>query len=488
MSKGKSKGQENVPSSLLSIQENERLVDLLGRRCVALATAVVQLYMALPHSPAHWSLQHTGVVCFVKDNPRRSYFIRLYDIKEGKMIWEQELYNQMTYSSPKQFFHSFPADDCQVGLNFANDKESELFRITLEEKINQRSSRQEKRQFPSSDEKRALPPTPPTNGPGMQSGGMATIDIQNPDISASRYRSPSIPVPAPASLGNLLKKDKKGKKKGPRLTKADIGAPSGFKHVTHVGWDPNSGFDTNNLDPDLKKLFSCAGISEDQLTDKETSKLIYDFIEQSGGLDAVKEEMRKQDAMGPPSRSAPPVPGGPPAAPPPRGDRGPPPIPGQPPRVPPPSRNARGPIRGSLPPPPPSGRSGPPPPPPGHSAPPPPPPSAAKGGGGAPPPPPPPPPPPAPAPAFSSNNSSPVSPTSSSGGGRGALLDQIRLGTKLKTVSESADPHPQSQDEGSEGIVGALMMVMQKRSKVIHSSDDEEDDGVDDEDDDEWDD
>lgn len=38
MSKGKSKGQENVLSSLLSIQENERLVDLLGRRCVVSET------------------------------------------------------------------------------------------------------------------------------------------------------------------------------------------------------------------------------------------------------------------------------------------------------------------------------------------------------------------------------------------------------------------------------------------------------------------
>lgn len=34
MSKGKTKGQENVTSSLLSNQENERLVELLGRRCV----------------------------------------------------------------------------------------------------------------------------------------------------------------------------------------------------------------------------------------------------------------------------------------------------------------------------------------------------------------------------------------------------------------------------------------------------------------------
>lgn len=37
-------------------------------------------------------------------------FMHVYVFQEGKMIWEQELYNQMTYSSPKQFFLSFPAD------------------------------------------------------------------------------------------------------------------------------------------------------------------------------------------------------------------------------------------------------------------------------------------------------------------------------------------------------------------------------------------
>lgn len=34
MNKAKVKGQESVPSSLLSTQENELLLDLLGRRCV----------------------------------------------------------------------------------------------------------------------------------------------------------------------------------------------------------------------------------------------------------------------------------------------------------------------------------------------------------------------------------------------------------------------------------------------------------------------
>ncbi|KAJ8370148.1 hypothetical protein SKAU_G00101760 [Synaphobranchus kaupii] len=423
MSRGsKAKALENNLSALLSAQEREQLEELLGHRCVAAATAVVQLYMALPHSPDHWNLQHIGVICLIKDNPRRSYFIRHFDIKEGRQVWEQELYNQMEYCSPQPYFHTFSTDDCQVGLNFTCEQEAEAFREMVVEKIHQRANHQDKR---------GLPPPPPPNGTAGNSGSPRTVEIQNPDIQASRYRSTSVPTPAPACI-TLGKNDKDKKKKGrPKLTKADIGAPSDFKHITHVGWDPNSGFDTNNLDPDLKKLFSCAGISEAQLTDAETSKLIYEFIENSGGLEAVKQEMRKQGSAVP---SPPP---GRPAAPPARGL---PAVPGQPPPLPPP------------PPPPPL--------PPTSSAP------------GLPPPP--------------GGSSAAPPPAAQSTGGRGALLDQIHTGMKLKKVTDSPDPHSPVQEESSEGIVGALMMVMQKRSKVIHSSDEGDDEGDDEEED--WDD
>lgn len=50
----------------------------------------------------------------------------------------------------------------------------------------------------------------------------------------------------------------------------------------------------NNLDPELKNLFDLCGISEAQLKDKETSKVIYDFIEKKGGVEAVKNELRRQ--------------------------------------------------------------------------------------------------------------------------------------------------------------------------------------------------
>ncbi|XP_063101872.1 actin nucleation-promoting factor WAS [Cavia porcellus] len=486
---------QNIPSSLLQDHENQRLFEMLGRKCLTLATAVVQLYLALPPGAQHWTMEHCGAVCFVKDNPQKSYFIRLYGLQAGRLLWEQELYSQLVYLAPTSFFHTFAGDDCQVGLNFADEGEAQAFQALVQEKIQKRNQRQsgvtDRRQLPpppppGNEERRGGLPPLPSHPSGDQGGpsagsvslGLLTVDIHNPDITSSRYRGLPAPSPSPAD------KKRSGKKK---ISKADIGAPKDFKHVSHVGWDPQNGFDVNNLDPDLRSLFSRAGISEAQLTDAETSKLIYDFIEDQGGLEAVRQEMRRQEPLPPPpppcrggnqptrppvvggnkgrSGPLPPVPLG--AAPPPPTPRGPPP-PGRggPPPPPPPATG-----RSGQPPPPLSGAGGPPVPPPPPAPPLPP---TSTGGGPVPPPPP---------PTLGSGGG--LAP----GGGRGALLDQIRQGIQLnKTLgameSAAVQPPPQSSD----GLVGALMHVMQKRSRVIHSSDEGEDQAGDDDEDDEWDD
>lgn len=51
--------------------------------------------------------------------------------------------------------------------------------------------------------------------------------------------------------------------------------------------------DSNSVDPDLMKLLSRAGISEADMRDSETSQLIYDVIERSGGMEAVKKEVNQ---------------------------------------------------------------------------------------------------------------------------------------------------------------------------------------------------
>ena len=123
MSGGAKADSVSRPSLCLEQEENELVFSLIGRRCTvrysnaceicfgaidlhhnrhkldvfshvyatrnscfemvcfqSLATSVAQLYIASPESRNKWSKKTTGVVCFVKDNAKRSYFIRIYSI------------------------------------------------------------------------------------------------------------------------------------------------------------------------------------------------------------------------------------------------------------------------------------------------------------------------------------------------------------------------------------------------------------------------
>ncbi|XP_056604955.1 WASP like actin nucleation promoting factor b isoform X1 [Triplophysa dalaica] len=490
----------NVGSILLTPHENEALFHHMGKKCTSLCSAVVQVYVADRNS---WMKKCCGVASLVKDNLQKSYFIRVFDMKDGKILFDQEFYINFTINSSKSYFLTFAGDTCQIGLNFASEEEAKRFKAVANDLLGRRLRKTEKRREPS-------------NGPSGPSGPsglvlpMATVDIKNPEIN-TRYHSNS--QMNNINLHSNFKKKDKGKNKKKKISKAEIGTPSNFRHVGHVGWDPNTGFDLNNLDPDLKKLFDMCGISEDQLKDKETSKVIYDFIEGKGGVEAVKDELRRQ-APPPPKGGPPPPPpihsSGPPPPPPSRGRGAPPPpppsrAPNTAPPPPPPSR----PGMGARPPPPSRG--------PGSAPPPPPPPQPASFSPPAPPPPPPmggpPPPPPGlppPAPLLLPGVDSGEPPggksalldqiregaalkrveqnnKSESGVGRNALLDQIRLGIQLKNVTDNTDSATSTSDPSGD-IVGALMQVMEKRSRAIHSSDEDEDeDDLEDfEDEDEW--
>ena len=52
----------------------------------AMATAVVQVFHAHP-DPGRWTEFKTGVVCFVKDNLRKSYYIRLLEKTVCSIAW-----------------------------------------------------------------------------------------------------------------------------------------------------------------------------------------------------------------------------------------------------------------------------------------------------------------------------------------------------------------------------------------------------------------
>ena len=73
--------------------------------------------------------------------------------------------------------------------------------------------------------------------------------------------------------------------------------PTNFQHISHVGWDPNHGFDLENVDPNLKKFFQKAGVDEKALQDKDTRDFIYDFIDKHGGVEAALREVIHEMAL-----------------------------------------------------------------------------------------------------------------------------------------------------------------------------------------------
>lgn len=496
---GSKQRQKNAPSLLLRDDENESLFALLGRGCMTLASGVIQLYLAEAPMRQRWGKRVTGIACFIKDNPKRSYFIRVYDLKSRQCVWEQEIYNQFRYKSPRDYFHTFEAETAQAGLNFASEDEAAKFKTSVEQKLLERHKRrmekrnqQKSQNIPSTQARQAQVNTAPVEQPTPAAQPISSINI--------------------SSGSNTVKESKKNKTKDKKkkLTKEDIGTPSNFRHVNHVGWDPEKGFEMEKLDEDMKNLFYSVGISDNDVVDKETIDFIYDFVEKNGGIEQVKKEMKIGPPPPPPPSAQPPPPPSsqqhrPPPGPPSMPPRGPPPPPARQ-QAPPPTR----PMKTSMgaPPPPQRERQLPPTPPfKGPSSPPPPP----VGVPNAPPPPPapaPPPPPPAPG--------APPPPPMGGGAGRGALLESIRDGTSLKKstpnesrssggdardnllnaikqgknlkhVEHQADSRPAVVEEQG-GIVGALAKALASRSAQIQGSDNDSDESDIDDDDDEWDD
>lgn len=110
----------------------------------------------------------------------------------------------------------------------------------------------------------------------------------------AKLSSPHYPI----QTSNNKKDKNRGEKK--KLTKADIGQPSNFKHITHVGWNAQSGFDLTGEDESLKPFLQKAGVSENQLKDRRTRDFIYDFIQNHNVAEVVKKEKIQKTTPPPP--------------------------------------------------------------------------------------------------------------------------------------------------------------------------------------------
>lgn len=147
------------------------------------------------------------------------------------MKFEQELYSSFVYKEPKSFFHTFETDDSVVGMSFADMSEAkEMLATVLYAK--------------------QMPPTL-ANGP-----------------------APAGKTSKPMPVKEEKKHKEKDKKKGGLFSRLfgggkeempdiEFSKPTNFRHQSHIGWDPNKGFEVDNIPPDWKMLFQ-AGIKKSE--------------------------------------------------------------------------------------------------------------------------------------------------------------------------------------------------------------------------------
>ncbi|XP_050696454.1 actin nucleation-promoting factor WASL-like isoform X2 [Eriocheir sinensis] len=262
--------------------------------------------------------------------------------------------------------------DQMIGLNFADESEANSFNTAISDRLAAKLKKREERKRMSEQQQQQQQQQRPTSVHSTHQQQNVSHLHHQPQ-QQQQPQPPQQPKPhyvSPYTNNDLRKKGtKKGNKKTTKLSKNEIGMPMDFKHITHVGFNPDTGFSQFNMDDKLEGFFNMVGVSQKQLSDSRTREFIYDFIEKNGGVEKAIQETQRHSSRGsppppiipssamlppPPAKSSVPPPPPPtvPSHTPTQGTRAAPP--------PPPPRNTN---HGHPPPPPPPGFAPPPPPP-----------------------------------------------------------------------------------------------------------------------------
>ncbi|XP_030584302.1 neural Wiskott-Aldrich syndrome protein [Archocentrus centrarchus] len=231
-------------SDLLTIREKGILISLLEPQYKLIISTVAQILQAksTPGESPSWSRLDCGVVCLIEDLSMHSYFLHLYCVKRAKLLWEQEVYIPFKYTVARTFFHTFPADDYQVGINFANEAEAEEFHQAVEAACGKMTSMVEK-----------------------TTAGSSTHELAADDLGLE-------------SLDNLnVEKDLS-------MDTSSTGSPpasSCFK----------------DLDPAMRRLLMQAKLTEEDLKGKDIAEAVDCIINKFGGLKAVQRELRNRGSI-----------------------------------------------------------------------------------------------------------------------------------------------------------------------------------------------
>ncbi|XP_061423263.1 actin nucleation-promoting factor WAS-like isoform X1 [Lethenteron reissneri] len=311
------KEKMNVGSSFLNAEQNEILFSLLGHKCTTLVSTMVIVFL---HEGGQWMRKHYGVVCFVKDGSKKSYFIRVYSVgdsrqeesgnggpatresglKEHGLLWEQELEKTLKYKAAHEIFHTVYSKDKKAALCFENEAEAADFKTIVIEKLHllcPGNSKPASGALPAKFDTLpgrlspihkdvSLPPPLPSRLPN---GPPQLLPTRSPHTLPRNTNQNDAPPPTGAEP---VKKNKYWLKMAEKIGKPtkEISGPQDFQHNHHIAWDPLKGFDIKNIPDEMKAVFMKAGINEQQLTDKKSSKAIREVLNIYGLVDTDQKK------------------------------------------------------------------------------------------------------------------------------------------------------------------------------------------------------
>jgi len=68
-----------------------------------------------------------GAMFLLADSNLKTHFLRLLDTSSGNMLFEQEFYDNFSYSTLNDWLHIFENDKSVIGLSFADEQEAKEF-------------------------------------------------------------------------------------------------------------------------------------------------------------------------------------------------------------------------------------------------------------------------------------------------------------------------------------------------------------------------
>lgn len=193
----------------LDSSERRLVQDVVGNDTVLYAT-VVRLFLASP-DPRAWSYAGKWGAMALTHSAGAGFAFKLVDLNSAQVAWDFGLARDPLYADDAPQFHSFAGPGCMVGLAFADDGDARNFR----DAVLNRESRL------------------------AMAGSSRPAPSPRPSPAPSPASTPTTTQPSSGLLGGMF--GSKASKK--TVKKSDISAPTGFQHLSHIGYTKGKGFD-----------------------------------------------------------------------------------------------------------------------------------------------------------------------------------------------------------------------------------------------------